>query len=103
MKTIEATKATEAVESINALPVHDWVDINAYQFDEADEDFAGEIHVDITPRYRAHGMEEEHELHCARVAAQHAIKALSCVAGLVSLGWVSSEGGVGESFRVALK
>lgn len=97
------TKAAQFIEAINALPLHEWVEVQAYQFDESDEDFAGQIHVDILPRYRAHGMKAEHELYCARIAAQADIEALPFVASLVSVGWVSLEGGVGESFRVVLK
>lgn len=100
MKTIEAN---QVIEAINALPLHEWVEVQACQFDESDEDFAGEVHVEIIPRYRAHGVKEEHELYSARVAAQADIESLPCVASLVSIGWVSSEGGVGESFRVVLK
>lgn len=96
MKTIESIKATEAVEAINALPCHEWVEVHACEF-------AGEICVEIIPRFRAHGMKAEHELYCARVAAQADIESLPCVASLVSIGWVSSEGGVGDSFRVVLK
>lgn len=99
MKTIEAN---QVIEAINALPVHEWVEVQAYQFDESDEDFAGQVHVDILPRYRAHGVKEEHELYSARVAAQAAIESLPFVESLVSIGWVSSEGGVGDSFRVVL-
>jgi hypothetical protein len=103
MQTIEVNQAAQVVEAINALPVHEWVEVQACQFDESDEDFAGEVHVEIIPRFRAHGMKAEHELYCARIAAQADIEALPFVASLVSIGWVSSEGGVGESFRVILK
>ena len=99
---MKTTEANQVVEAINALPFHEWVEVQACQFDESDEDYAGEVHVDILPRYRAHGMKEEHELYCARIAAQVDIEALPFVASLESIGCVSSEGGVGESFRVIL-
>lgn len=99
MQTIEAN---QVVEAINALPLHEWVEVQAYQFDESDEDFAGQVHVDILPRYRAHGVKEEHELYSARVAAQVAIESLPFVESLVLNGWVAASGVNGESFRVIL-
>lgn len=93
MQTIEVN---QVIEAINALPCHEWVEVHACEF-------AGEICVEIIPRFRAHGMKAEHELYCARIAAQADIEALPFVASLVSVGWVSSEGGVGDSFRVVLK
>ena len=100
MKTIEAN---QVVETINALPLHEWVEVQAYQFDEFDEDYAGQVHVDIIPRFRAHGMKEEHELYSARVAVQVAIEALPFVSELKENGWVSASGGTGSSFQVILK